>query len=187
MASRRSSAYAEPMSCAPSGKPSRDMPIGNATAGTAASLTGTVETRRAAPVNIDDPVGDNDLFLIGTRRWIRGRGRKQEVDVTQRGIELPADATGVHAGLCVLEPGHTPAHVDERCDFRADAGVVPQVAVVMGHVGPHVHEAFEVGIELRPPDAASRTPSLHALPEQRREFHRHDHLGGLIHEYSLAA
>jgi putative transposase len=42
-------------------------------------------------------------------------------------------------------------------------------------------------LELRPPDAASRTPSLHALPDQRRKFHRHDHLGGLIHEYSLAA
>ena len=42
-------------------------------------------------------------------------------------------------------------------------------------------------LELLPPDAACHTPSLHALPEQRREFHRHDHLGGLIHEYNLAA
>lgn len=42
-------------------------------------------------------------------------------------------------------------------------------------------------LELRPPDATCRTPSLHALPDQRRKFHRHDHLGGLIHEYSLAA
>ena len=42
-------------------------------------------------------------------------------------------------------------------------------------------------LELRPPEAACHPPSLHALPNQQREFRRQDHLGGLIHEYRLAA
>jgi len=42
-------------------------------------------------------------------------------------------------------------------------------------------------LDLRPPEAACHPPSLHALPDQQREFRRQDHPGGLIHEYRLAA
>jgi len=42
-------------------------------------------------------------------------------------------------------------------------------------------------LELRPPEATCHPPSIHPLPDQQREFRRQDHLGGLIHEYRLAA
>ena len=63
-------------------------------------------------------------------------------------VELSANATGVRPGLGVLDAGYPASHGDEGGDFCAHAGVVPQVAMVVGDISPHVQEPLEVWIQI---------------------------------------